>query len=300
VLYIEQLFNPIRDLAQRWSIVQAALASGEKVFNVLDEPKQIVDKPDAAELPRIRGHIQFDNVTFRYNKEIERPTLDRFSLNVQPSQRVAFVGHTGAGKSSVIRLLLRFYDIDEGAIYIEGQDIRNITQRSLRAQMAVVLQETHLFSDTVMNNIRAGREGATDEDVIAAATAVGAHQFICALPEGYQTRIQKGAAVLSVGQRQLLSFARALVADPPILILDEASSNIDTHTEKLIQEAIGRLLAGRTSIIIAHRLSTITQCDVIVVMDHGRIIEQGTHLELLARRGAYHALYAMTYRADSA
>jgi ABC-type multidrug transport system fused ATPase/permease subunit len=166
--------------------------------------------------------------------------------------------------------------------------------------MAVVLQETHLFSDTVMNNIRAGREGATDEDVIAAATAVGAHQFICALPEGYQTRIQKGAAVLSVGQRQLLSFARALVADPPILILDEASSNIDTHTEKLIQEAIGRLLAGRTSIIIAHRLSTITQCDVIVVMDHGRIIEQGTHLELLARRGAYHALYAMTYRADSA
>jgi ATP-binding cassette, subfamily B, multidrug efflux pump len=300
VLYIEQLFNPIRDLAQRWSIVQQALASGEQVFRILDEKPDITDKPGAVELPRTKGHVHFDDVSFSYSGDTESLTLNKIQLEVQPGQRVAFVGHTGAGKTSIIKLLLRFYDVTDGAIRIDGHDIRDITQFSLRAQMGVVLQETHLFTDTIMNNIRSGRMGATDAEVIAAAKAVGAHEFIAQLPEGYHTKIQKGAAILSVGQRQLLSFARALVADPPILILDEASSNIDTHTERLIQDAINRVLANRTSFVIAHRLSTIVQSDVIVVMDHGQIIEKGTHLELLAQRGAYYSLYAMTYKDEHA
>ncbi|MEP7288305.1 MAG: ABC transporter ATP-binding protein [Chloroflexota bacterium] len=291
VLYIEQLFNPIRDLAQRWAVVQQALASGEQVFTVLDEPIDIVDATDAIVMPRGTGHVQFEDVSFSYDNKM--PILQHFSLEVQPGQRVAFVGHTGAGKTSVIKLLMRFYDVTGGVLRVDGYDVRTVTQHSLRAQLGVVSQETHLFTDTIMNNIRAGRDGTTDEAVIAAAQAVGADEFIQQLPEGYQTRIHKGAAVFSVGQRQLLSLARALVSDPPILILDEATSNIDTHTERLIQAAIGRLLMGRTSFIIAHRLSTITMSDLIVVMDHGVIMEQGTHEELLAKQGRYHSLYTM-------
>jgi ATP-binding cassette subfamily B protein/subfamily B ATP-binding cassette protein MsbA len=295
VLYIEQLFNPIRDMAQRWSIVQQALASGEQVFNILNERPDITDKPDAVDIPRGTGHVCFEDVCFGYNSS-EALTLQHINLDVKPGQKVAFVGHTGAGKTSIIKLMLRFYDVTSGRICIDGHDICDITQHSLRAQIGVVLQETHLFSDTIMNNIRMGRADATDDEVIAAAKSVQAHDFIMQLPEGYQTRIQKGAAILSIGQRQLLSFARALVANPPILIFDEASSNIDTHTERLIQEAIERVLANRTSFIIAHRLSTITMCDLIVVLDHGLIIEQGTHAELLARHGAYYGLYTMTHQ----
>jgi ATP-binding cassette, subfamily B, multidrug efflux pump len=294
VLYIEQLFAPIRDLAQRWNIVQVALASGDHVFKVLDEPVEIKDEPGAVDIPRGEGRVQFEDVSFSYDSRT--PILQHINLDVQPGQKIAFVGHTGAGKSSMIKLLMRFYDVTGGSIRVDGYDVRDVTQRSLRSQMGVVLQETHLFTDTIMNNIRAGRETATDDEVIAAAKAVGAHDFILQLPGGYQTPIQKGAAILSVGQRQLLAFARALVADPRILILDEATSNIDTHTEKLIQDAIGRLLAGRTSFIVAHRLSTITMCDLIVVMDHGKIIERGAHQELLAQRGHYYELYAMAYK----
>ncbi len=297
VLYIEQLYNPIRDLAQRWTIVQVALASAEQVFHVLDEPVEITDKPGAIEIPRGKGQVEFADVSFAYDRT--HMVLHHINLRVEPGQRVAFVGDTGAGKSSMIKLLLRFYDVTEGAVKIDGYDLRDITQHSLRAQMGIVLQETHLFTETIMNNIRSGRDSATDEEVIAAARAVGADSFIMQLPEGYQTQIHKGASILSVGQRQLLAFARALVADPPILILDEATSNIDTHTEKMIQEAINTLLVGRTSFMIAHRLSTITTADVIVVMDHGRIVEQGNHAQLLKRRGRYYALYTMAYKGET-
>jgi ATP-binding cassette, subfamily B, multidrug efflux pump len=292
VLYIEQLYNPIRDLAQRWNVVQIALASGEHVFRVLDESVEIQDKPDAIEIPIGNGQVSFEDVSFSY--ETSRPILEHITLTIQPGQQIAFVGDTGAGKSTIIKLLLRFYDVTNGAIKVDGYDIREITQHSLRSQMGIVLQETHLFTNTIMNNIRAGRDGATDEEVIEAAKAVGAHEFIVALKDGYETKIHKGASILSVGQRQLLAFARALVANPPILILDEATSNIDTHTEKMIQAAIARLLEGRTSFVIAHRLSTITSSDLIVVMEHGKIIEQGTHQELLALRGKYYHLYTMT------
>jgi ATP-binding cassette, subfamily B, multidrug efflux pump len=294
VLYIEQLFAPIRDLAQRWSIVQVALASGDHVFKVLDEPVEITDKPGAVAMPRGEGRVQFDDVSFSYDSRTA--VLKHINLDVLPGQKIAFVGHTGAGKSSMIKLLMRFYDVTDGCVRVDGYDVRDVTQQSLRAQLGIVLQETHLFTGTIMNNIRFGRENATDDEIIASAQAVGAHDFIIQLPEGYQTLIHKGASILSVGQRQLLAFARALVADPRILILDEATSNIDTHTEKLIQEAIGRLLAGRTSFIVAHRLSTITMCDLIVVMDHGQIVERGTHAELLAKRGPYYDLYTMAYQ----
>ncbi len=297
VLYVEQLYAPLRDLAQRWGLVQTALASGDQVFRVLDERPEITDKAGAVDMPLGAGHVQFVDVSFRYDPKTS--VLDHINLDVQPGEKIAFVGHTGAGKTSIIKLLLRFYDVTGGCIKVDGYDIRDVTQSSLRAMIGVVFQETHLFGDTILNNIRAGRAGATDSEVIAAAQAVGAHDFISQLPDGYQTHIQKGASMLSVGQRQLLAFARALVADPRVLILDEATSNIDTQTEILIQKAIGQVLASRTSFIIAHRLSTITQSDLIVVMDHGQIIERGTHAELLAQRGHYHVLYTMAYKVDS-
>ncbi len=296
VLYIEQLFSPIRDMAQRWSVVQAALASGDQVFRILDERIEITDKPGAIAMPRGAGAVQFKNVTFSYDGRTT--VLQDINLDVKSGQKIAFVGHTGAGKSSMIKLLMRFYDVTSGSVCVDGYDVRDVTQNSLRANMGIVLQETHLFTDTIMNNIRAGRDGATDQEVIDAAKAVGAHDFIMALNNGYGTRITKGASILSVGQRQLLAFARALVADPRILILDEATSSIDTHTEKAIQEALKRLLADRTSFIIAHRLSTITLSDLIVVMDHGRIVERGTHTELLAGRGLYYGLYTMAYNRE--
>jgi len=223
--------------------------------------------------------------------------LQDLSLDVSPGQMVALVGPTGAGKSSLVKLLGRYYDVTAGRVLVDGHDVRRLDLAALRAQMGVVLQETFLFSGSVMDNIRYGRLAATDEAVEAAAKAVGAHDFIVKLPQGYDTEIEEGGAILSVGQRQLLAFARALLADPRILVLDEATSSVDTQTERLIQEAMGRLLRGRTAFVIAHRLSTVTRADQIVVLDGGRIVEQGTHQELLALGGHYFHLYSMAYQA---
>jgi ATP-binding cassette subfamily B protein/subfamily B ATP-binding cassette protein MsbA len=293
VLYVDQFFMPIRMLAQRYNLFQAVMAAGDKLFHLLDRPVEIKDTPDAVDLPEIAGQVRFENVSFTYEADEDGAVVENINLDVPPGTTVALVGHTGAGKTTLIKLLMRFYDIKAGLLTIDGYDIRKVTQRSLRSQMGVVLQETYLFSGTVMDNIRYGRLDATDEDVIEAAKAVGAHDFITRLEHGYHTEVREGGSLLSAGQKQLLAFARALLADPRILILDEATSNIDTQTEKIIQMALARLLEGRTSFVIAHRLSTIVNSDLIVVMDHGQIVEMGTHQELLGAGGAYRSMYTM-------
>jgi len=293
VLYVDQFFQPIRMLAQRYNLFQSVMAAGYKLFHLLDRPIEISDRADAALLPQIEGHVTFDQVSFTYEEESDTVVLNDINLDVPAGTTVALVGHTGAGKSTLVKLLMRFYDVTEGAVKIDGVDVRAVTQNSLRSQMGVVLQETYLFSGTVMDNIRYGRLNASDAEVIDAAKAVGAHDFITALENGYHTEVREGGSLLSQGQKQLLAFARALLADPRILILDEATSNIDTQTEKVIQTALGRLLEGRTSFVIAHRLSTIVNSNLIVVMDHGKVIEQGSHQELLARNGAYAGMYTM-------
>jgi ABC-type multidrug transport system fused ATPase/permease subunit len=280
-------------LAQRYNVFQAVMAAGDKIFRLLDTPIEIPDREGAVDLPQINGDVEFKNVTFAY-KEDENVLTD-INLTIPAGSSVALVGHTGAGKSTIVKLVMRMYDLTDGSLTIDGYDVRDVTQKSLRSQLGVVLQETHLFSGNVMENIRYGRLNATDTEVIEAAKAVGAHDFIMKLEDGYETEIREGGALLSSGQRQLLSFARALLADPRLLILDEATSSIDTQTEKVIQAALERLLTGRTSFVIAHRLSTIKNADMIVAMDHGMIVEQGTHEELLANKGTYHNLYTMAY-----
>ncbi|MEQ8674295.1 MAG: ABC transporter ATP-binding protein [Aggregatilineales bacterium] len=292
VLYIDQFFAPIRQLAQRYNMLQSVMAAGHKIFWLLDAPVEVRDETDAVRLPTISGHVKFENVRFAYDDGEE--VLRDINLDIPAGTSVAFVGHTGAGKTTMIKLIQRLYDITEGKLTIDGYDLHKISQNSLRGQFGVVLQEPHLFSGTVMENIRYGRLDATDDEVIKAATDVGAHDFILRLENGYETEVREGGSLLSAGQKQLISFARALLADPRLLILDEATSNIDTQTEKIIQDALEILLKGRTSFVIAHRLSTITSSNLIVVMDHGRIVEKGTHEELLALGGMYTSMYTMT------
>lgn len=295
VAYISRFYEPIRDLSQRYNTMQAAMVAGERIFGLQDVQPEIVDAPDAVELPRVNGEVVFENVVFGYDKT---EVLHGVDLEVRPGESVAFVGETGAGKSSMINLLTRFYDVWSGGIRIDGFDVRDVTQRSLRSQFGIVLQDTFLFAGTIRENIAYGRPDASLEEITGAATAVGAHAFIDRLPDQYDTEVHERGATLSVGQRQLISFARALLANPRIIVLDEATSSVDTETELLIQDALRTLLHGRTSFIIAHRLSTIKRVSKVVVLDQGRIIEIGTHDELLGRRGAYFNLYTMQFRAQ--
>jgi ATP-binding cassette subfamily B protein len=293
-LYINRFFDPIRDISQQYSQLQRAGVAAERIFQILEIPVDIVDNPGAQELPQVRGEVEFRNMTVGYSPDL--PVLHDLSLHIQAGQTVAIVGPTGAGKSTIAGLLARFYDVPEGAVLIDGHDVRDVTQRSLRSQIGVVQQEPFLFTGTIRDNIRYGRLAATDEEIEEAARAVGAHDLIVQLRDGYQTPIRERGRNLSVGQRQLISFARALLSDPRILILDEATANIDTFTELLVQQGLRQLLQERTALVIAHRLSTIKGADSIVVLQAGRIVEQGTHAELLHRNGEYASLYAMGFR----
>ena len=293
VLYIERFFDPIRELAQRYNTFQAAMAGCERLFGLLDVVPDLKDPPDRRRLPPIVGRVEFDRVSFSYKED--EPVLRDLSLTAEPGERVALVGETGAGKSTVIRLLARFFDITGGSLRIDGYDLREVTQGSLRSQLGIVLQDTFLFGGTVADNIRYGQLEATDEAIVAAAKAVGVDDFVSKLPKGYQTEVGENGVSLSVGQRQLISFARALLANPRLLILDEATSSIDTATEKIIQRALDLLMEDRTTFVIAHRLSTIVNADKIVVLDHGRIVEMGRHEELLAQGGRYYNFYTMQW-----
>lgn len=296
--YIGNFWEPINRLGAMYQQLLVAMASSERIFEFMDEQPVVQEKPNAPALPPIRGNIRLDRIEFEY--EEGRPALRGVSLEVREGQSIALVGHTGSGKSTIVNLLCRFYDPVEGRVLIDGHDIRDVTLHSLRSQIGIVMQDTFIFSGTILDNIRFGRLEATDQEVEAAARAVHAHDFITKLPLGYHTEVEERGSMLSMGQRQLLSFARALLANPRILILDEATASIDTETEVKIQEALKTLLAGRNSFIIAHRLSTIRSADRIVVLDHGVIREQGTHEELLKQRGAYHALIEAQVRGNHA
>ena len=293
-LYINRFFDPIRDLSQQYTQLQRSGVAAERIFQILDMPVDIVDSPDAEKLPQVRGEVEFRDVTFGYSRDL--PVLHDFNMHIKAGQTLAIVGPTGAGKSTIASLVARFYDVQEGSILIDGYDVRSVTQHSLRSQVGIVLQEPFLFTGTIHDNIRYGRLEATGDEVMEAARAVGLHDLIMRLPDKYNTPIQERGRNLSVGQRQLISFARALLADPRILILDEATASIDSFTELLVQQGLRRLLRGRTAIVIAHRLSTIKGADNIVVLQSGHIVEQGTHAELLQHDGVYASLYAMGFR----
>ena len=297
-MWIQRFFEPIRNLTMQYSQLQRAMAAGLRIFEVIDLRPEVLDSPDAIEMPPIRGAIRFEGVGFHYAPGVE--VLEKIDLDFKAGENIALVGSTGAGKTTLVTLIHRFADVTEGRITVDGHDVRDVTRESLVSQMSMVLQEPYLFSGTVSENIRYSHEDASDEHIVAAAKAVGAHEFIMALDGGYEAELAERGTNLSVGQRQLLSFARAIVGDPRILILDEATANIDTHTEVLIQRALRRVLKGRTSIVIAHRLSTIRDADKIVVLDHGRVAEIGTHQELLQNNGVYSRLHAVNYGTDDA
>ena len=287
--YISRFWNPINTLASFYNSLLTAISYLERIFETIDEPVDVKDREDAVPMPPIRGEVEFQDVTFSYEPGVEIP--QHVNLKAEPGKCIAIVGPTGAGKSTIVNLISRFYDVDSGKVLIDGIDISGVTLKSLRSQMGIMMQDSFIFSGTIMDNIRYGRLDATDEEVIAAAKAVNAHDFIMKMEKGYDTELKEHGAGLSIGQRQLIAFARTMVSMPKILILDEATSSIDTHTEILVQKGIEALLAGRTSFVIAHRLSTIQNADRIFVIDKGGILEQGSPAELMEKKGAYYKLY---------
>ncbi|MCC6986903.1 MAG: ABC transporter ATP-binding protein [Anaerolineales bacterium] len=292
--YVQRFNQPIQQIAILWTNIQNAIAGGERIFNILDEKPAVTDKPDARPMKEIKGLVEFENVAHEYEDGV--PVLNGVSFTAQPGETYAIVGPTGAGKTTIINLLPRFYDVTAGSVKIDGVDVRDVTAESLRKQIGIVLQDTFLFSASVMDNVRFGRPGATDEEVMAAIKLANADAFIERLPEKYETVLGERGSGLSQGQRQLLSIARAALANPRILILDEATSSVDTRTERLIQKAFDQLLKGRTSFVIAHRLSTIRNADQILVLKAGQVIERGRHDELLARKGFYYDLYMSQFK----
>ncbi|NOX63841.1 MAG: ABC transporter ATP-binding protein [Chloroflexi bacterium] len=296
--YSQRFNQPIRQISILWTNLQNAVAGAERIFGFLDEEPDITEKPNAIEMPPIEGRVEFDHVHAAYNPD--EPVLKDINLVAEPGQTIAIVGPTGAGKTTLVNLIPRFYDVTGGAVRIDGVDVRDVKLASLRRQIGIVLQDTFLFSDTVMNNIRFGRPEASDEEVMAAAKLAHADAFIERLPDGYQTVLGERGRGLSLGQRQLLAIARAALANPRILILDEATSSVDTRTERRIQSALEKLMQGRTTFVIAHRLSTIRHADVVLALDQGRIVEQGSHEALLAAKGFYYELYMSQFRHDPA
>jgi len=297
ISYGQNFIQPLRQLANMYNSIQAALAGAERIFEVLDTPSEVDDAPDAVPLGAIQGRVCFEGVNFGYQPGT--PIIKNMTLEAKAGEIFALVGPTGAGKTTLINLLTRFYEIDAGKITIDDTDIRDIKKADLRRQLGLVLQDTFLFSDTVMENIRFGRLDASDEECIQAARMADADHFIRQLPHGYQTQLSERASNLSQGQRQLLAIARAILANPGILILDEATSSVDTRTEIRIQKALLRLMEKRTSFVIAHRLSTIRDADQVLVINNGEIVEKGTHQELLDRRGFYHHLYMSQFKGQA-
>lgn len=298
LVYLQRLYEPIRLIGQLWAQIQAAVAGAERMFNLIDESPDLSDQDDAIEMPPIKGRIRFENVHFAYIET--EPVLKGIDFTIEPGKTFAIVGPTGAGKTSIINLIPRFYDVVEGRVLIDGQDVRSVSQASLRKQIGIVLQDNFLWSDTIENNIRYGNLEAPFEAVQEAAKLARAHEFIERMPDGYQTLLGERGAGLSLGQRQLIAIARAALSDPRILILDEATSNVDTRTERMIQAALDALMQGRTSVVIAHRLSTIRNADNVLVVQAGRVVEQGTHDDLLAKQGAYYDLYMSQFRHEEA
>ena len=292
--YLRMLYRPIFGLGRTYSMIQRSLAAAERVFELLDMEPDVVDAPDALELTQVRGRVEFRNVSFSYDDKL--PVLHNVSLAARPGEMIAIVGPSGAGKSTLVNLIPRFYEVDDGSVMVDGRDIRKLKQRSLRRHIGMVLQETFLFNTTVRENIAYGKLDATDDEIVAAAKAANAHDFLMALPEGYETQIGERGVKLSGGERQRIAIARAILSDPRILILDEATSSVDSETEILIQQAIDRLVAERTTFCIAHRLSTVQNADRILVLDEGRVVEEGSHEELMMHGGLYQRLYETQFR----
>ena len=289
LLYVQRFFDPVLELSMQYTELQRAMASGHRIFEMMDIPQDITDRPDAIELPPVEGEIVFKDVRFSYDESEE--ILHNINLSIKPGESVAIVGQTGSGKSSLVSLTARFYEVNGGAVTIDGHDVRSVTQKSLRKQIGIVPQDPILFTGTIEENIRFSNETASLEEIIEVSKAVGAHTFITRLKNGYQAQVGQRGSNLSAGQRQLVCMARAMLAAPRILILDEATSNIDTHTERIMQKAVKKLAQGRTTLTIAHRLSTVTGADRIIVLEHGNLIEEGSHRQLMAKKGLYYNLY---------